>query len=205
MSNEEEKTVKPEEAVESVETSDEEKIESVENASDSKLSLEDQIAALTEQLEAAQTDANTHKDTALRAKAETDNIRRRTEREVSNASKFALERFAKELLDVVDSLEKALETPAEGEAQESMKQGIELTHKQMMDTLKKFQIEQISPVGESFDPAQHEAMVMQESEEHESNSVMMVIQAGYQLNGRLIRPARVIVAKGKAAPVDEKA
>jgi len=170
-----------------------------------KLNFEEQVAALAEQLSTAQTVADNHKDTALRAKAETDNIRRRTEREVSNASKFALERFAKEILGVVDSLEKALEQPAEGEAQESMKQGIELTYKLLIDTLTKFKINQISPLGENFDPGLHEAMVMQESEEHEPNSVMMVVQAGYQLNGRLIRPARVIVAKGKTASIDEKA
>ena len=175
------------------------------NDSNEELSFEEQVAALNEQLELAQTESDSHKDTALRAKAETDNIRRRTEREVSNASKFALERFAKEILGVVDSLEKALEQPAEGEAQESMKQGIELTHKLLLDTLNKFSIEQISPLGESFDPGLHEAMVMQESDEHEPNSVMMVVQTGFQLKGRLIRPARVIVAKGKATPIDEKA
>ncbi len=192
----------PEEQVETVEKSAGEtaKQEQAEN-----LSFEEQVEALTQKLEAVQSEADNHKDTALRAKAETDNIRRRTEREVSNASKFALERFAKEILGVVDSLEKALEQPAEGEAQESMKQGIELTHKLLIDTLNKFNIEQISPLGENFDPGLHEAMVMQESEEHEPNSVMMVVQAGYQLNGRLIRPARVIVAKGKSATIDEKA
>jgi molecular chaperone GrpE len=169
------------------------------------LSFEEQVAALTEQLDSVQKQAENHKDTALRAKAETDNIRRRAEREVSNASKFALERFAKEILSVVDSLEKALEQPAEGEAQTAMYEGLELTYKLLLDTLNKFSIEQISPLGENFDPGLHEAMVMQESDEHEPNSVMMVVQAGYQLNGRLIRPARVIVAKGKASSVDQKA
>ncbi|MGB0495454.1 MAG: nucleotide exchange factor GrpE, partial [Kangiellaceae bacterium] len=114
-------------------------------------------------------------------------------------------RFAKEILGVVDSLEKALELPAEDAALKSMRDGIELTYKLMVDTLKKFKIEQISPLGENFDPAFHEAMVMQESDEHDANTVMMVIQPGYQLNGRLIRPARVIVAKGKTASIDENA
>ena len=169
------------------------------------LTLEEQIAELTDALEKAETNANSNKDAALRSKAETENIRRRAEKEVSNASKFALERFAKEILDVVDSLEKALEIPADDEARKSMREGIELTYKLMVDTLKKFSIEQISPLGENFDPAFHEAMVMQESEEHDPNSVMMVIQPGYQLNGRLIRPARVIVAKGKTPAIDENA
>ena len=184
----------------------EEQVESVEEAQQSEeLSLEQQVASLTEQLDTALKDADNHKDTALRAKAEADNIRRRAEREVSNASKFALERFAKEILAVVDSLEKALETKADDESQKAMHEGISLTHKLFLDTLKKFNIEQVSPLGESFDPALHEAMVMQESDEHEPNSVMMVVQTGYQLNGRLIRPARVIVAKGKVASIDEKA
>jgi len=184
----------------------EEPIDSVEeNQLEGELSFEEQVAALSEQLDSALKDADTHKDTALRAKAEADNIRRRAEREVSNASKFALERFAKEILGVVDSLEKALEQPAEGDAQIAMHEGIQLTYKLLLDTLKKFSIEQISPLGESFDPGLHEAMVMQESDEHEPNSVMMVVQTGYQLNGRLIRPARVIVAKGKSAPIDENA
>jgi molecular chaperone GrpE len=176
-----------------------------ENQGSGELSFEQQVAGLSDQLDSALKQADTHKDSALRAKAETENIRRRAEREVTNASKFALERFAKEILGVVDSLEKALEQPAESEVQSAMHEGIDLTYKLLLDTLNKFNIEQISPLGESFDPGLHEAMVMQESDEHEPNSVMMVVQPGYQLHGRLIRPARVIVAKGKAAPIDEKA
>lgn len=194
MSKNEEKQ-KPEEQVEQTD----------ETQQSEELNSEQQVASLTEQLDAALKDAESHKDSALRAKAEADNVRRRAEREVSNASKFALERFAKEILAVVDSLEKALETKADDDAQQAMHEGISLTHKLFLDTLKKFNIEQVSPLGESFDPALHEAMVMQESEEHEPNSVMMVVQTGYQLNGRLIRPARVIVAKGKVASIDEKA
>jgi len=194
---------------ESVEAVDETVQASSDDSDSSKetkeLSFEEQVEALNEQLDSALKQADTHKDMTMRAKAETENIRRRAEREVSNASKFALERFAKEILGVVDSLEKALEQPAEGKEQTTMHEGIELTYKLLLDTLNKFSIEQISPLGESFDPGLHEAMVMQESDEHEPNSVMMVVQAGYQLNGRLIRPARVIVAKGKAASIDEKA
>jgi molecular chaperone GrpE len=179
--------------------------ESANAATDGDASFEQQVANLSEQLDAALKQADSHKDTALRAKAEADNIRRRAEREVSNASKFALERFAKEILGVVDSLEKALEQPAEGDSQIAMHEGIQLTYKLLLDTLNRFSIEQISPLGESFDPGLHEAMVMQESDEHEPNSVMMVVQPGYQLSGRLIRPARVIVSKGKSGSIDEKA
>ncbi|MET1255907.1 nucleotide exchange factor GrpE [Aliikangiella maris] len=176
-----------------------------ENPEQQNVSFEQQVESLTAELEKALEEAETHKDIAVRAKAESENIRRRAEREISNASKFALERFAKEILAVVDSLEKALEHPVEGEAASNMREGLELTYKLLIDTLNKFSIEQISPLGETFDPGLHEAMVMQESAEHEPNSVMHVVQSGYALNGRLIRPARVIVAKGKSPEIDEKA
>jgi molecular chaperone GrpE len=169
------------------------------------LTLEEKLEGLTAELEQALNDAEAHKDTAIRAKAEAENIRRRSEREVANASKFALERFAKEILAVVDSLEKALESPAQDDAQKAMREGVELTYKLLIDTLAKFSIEQISPLGDSFDPELHEAMVMQESDEHEPNTVMHVVQMGYALNKRLIRPARVVVSKGKPVNIDEKA
>jgi molecular chaperone GrpE len=169
------------------------------------LTLEEKLEGLTAELEQALSDAEVHKDTAIRAKAEAENIRRRSEREVANASKFALERFAKEILAVVDSLEKALESPAQDDAQKAMREGVELTYKLLIDTLAKFSIEQISPLGDSFDPELHEAMVMQESDEHEPNTVMHVVQMGYALNKRLIRPARVVVSKGKPVNIDEKA
>jgi len=170
-----------------------------------ELSFEEKVDALTAELEKALEEVETHKDVAIRAKAESENIRRRAEREISNASKFALEKFAKEILAVVDSLEKALEHPVEGEAQTAMREGIELTYKLLTDTLNKFSIEQISPEGDTFDPGLHEAMVMQESAEHEPNTVMHVIQMGYSLNGRLIRPARVIVSKGQSPEIDQQA
>jgi len=169
------------------------------------LTFEEQVECLTKEVEQALEDAEKYKDTAVRAKAESENIRRRAEREVSNASKFALEKFAKEILAVVDSLEKALEQKAEDDAQKAMHDGIEMTYKMLVDTLSKFSIQQISPMGDAFDPALHEALVMQESEEHEPNSVMHVVQMGYSLNGRLIRPARVVVAKGKTPEIDQKA
>ncbi|TQV88640.1 nucleotide exchange factor GrpE [Aliikangiella coralliicola] len=182
-----------------------EQVEEVTEQAEKDQTFEEKVESLTAELNKALEEVATHKDVAIRAKAESENIRRRAEREVSNASKFALERFAKEILAVVDSLEKALEHPVENDAQAAMHQGIELTHKLLIDTLNKFSIEQISPLGDAFDPGLHEAMVMQESDEHEPNSVMQVIQMGYSLNGRLIRPARVIVAKGKAPEIDQKA
>lgn len=180
--------------------------ESVDDSqTEQELTLEERIEQLTAELEKASQDAEAHKDTAIRAKAEAENIRRRAEREVSNASKFALEKFAREILGVVDSLEKALEIPAADDAQKAMHEGVQLTYKLLMDTLSRFSVEQISPEGEAFDPEIHEAMVMQESAEHEPNTVINVIQMGYSLNGRLIRPARVIVARGKSPEIDQKA
>lgn len=181
---------------------DQTEVDSPANAKD--LDFEAEVERLTGELEKALGDAETHKDVAVRAKAESENIRRRAEREISNASKFALEKFAKEILAVVDSLEKALEHPVENETQTAMREGVELTYKLLIDTLNKFAVEQITPLGEAFDPGLHEAMVMQESEEHEPNTVMHVVQMGYSLNGRLIRPARVVVSKGKPANIDEK-
>ncbi len=191
----------PEDIVEDIATQNQE-----ESLEESSLSFEQQVEALTGQLDKLQLEVDTHKDTAVRAKAESENIRRRAEREISNASKFALEKFAREILSVVDSLEKALELPADEDGQvKATREGVELTYKLLVATLEKFSIQQISPVGESFNPELHEAMVMQESDEHEPNSVMNVIQMGYSLNGRLIRPARVIVAKGKSPEIDQKA
>lgn len=175
------------------------------NAESLGLSLEDQITALSAELENAQQEAANQRDIAIRSVAESENVRRRAEREVSNASKFALERFAKEILGVVDSLEKALEMPAEEASLKAMREGIELTHKLMLDTLSKFSIEQISPLGLSFNPELHEAMVMQESPEHEPGTVIFVVQTGYSLSGRLIRPARVVVSKGPAPSINTQA
>ncbi|MGX5203288.1 nucleotide exchange factor GrpE [Aliikangiella sp. IMCC44632] len=190
---------------EEVQTTDETVDAVEETTATEEPSLEDKVSTLAADLDAALKEVESLKDTAIRAKAEAENIRRRAEREVSNASKFALERFAKEILAVVDSLEKALELPAEGDQVNPMREGIELTHKLLIDILAKFSIQQISPLGDAFDPEKHEAMVMQESEEHDPNSVMHVVQSGFSLNGRLIRPARVVVAKGKAPEIDEKA
>ncbi len=190
---------------EEIQNTEEQQAEATEERVDSTESFEEKVESLSAELEAALKEAETQKDVAIRAKAETENIRRRAEREVSNASKFALERFAKEILAVVDSLEKALELPSEGDTANPMREGIELTYKLLIDILAKFSVEQITPLGDSFDPEKHEAMIMQESDEHDANSVMHVVQSGFSLNGRLIRPARVIVAKGKAPEIDEKA
>ena len=132
----------------------------------------------------------------LRAAAETENVRKRAARDVEKARKFALEGFGRELLDVRDSLEMGLEA-ADGAEADALREGSEATLKLLASAMERFGIVQVDPLGEPFDPELHEAMTMQPSADVEPNSVLAVIQKGYTLNGRLLRPARVVVA---AAP-----
>ncbi len=135
------------------------------------------------------------KDQTLRSQAEIQNIQRRCERDVAQAHKFALEKFAGELLAVVDNLERALAASnPEDEATRSLRDGIVLTHKLFVDALRKFQVEAIDPVGEPFNPELHQAVSTQPSSQCEPNSVLNVYQKGYLLNGRLLRPAIVVVS-----------
>ena len=154
-----------------------------------------QIAELEAALEAARQEAADNKDLALRTKAEAENIRRRAENDVVSARKYAIEKFASELLAVVDSIEQGLQLKAENEESKAIQDGMELTLKMTLSTLEKFGVEQLNPLEEVFDPQLHEAMTMVPSPEHESNTVIDVFQKGYTLNGRLIRPARVVVAQ----------
>ena len=151
-------------------------------------------------LENAHAEVEGLKDTALRAQAEVENVRRRATRDVESAHKFALERFAAELLPVIDSLEKAVESAATTEEATAVAQGVDLSLKLFLATLGKNGIEQIDPLGEPFNPEHHEAIAMVENPDAEPNSVMDVMQKGYLLNGRLVRAAKVIVAK---APSDD--
>lgn len=130
----------------------------------------------------------------LRAVAEQDNLRKRHSRELENARKFGVEGLAAELLSVADSLEMALQMGTDAPA-EALLEGGRATLKQLQAAMEKFGVEVLSPEGEPFDPELHEAMSMQESDTAEPNTVLTVVQRGYQLNGRLLRPARVIVAK----------
>jgi len=149
--------------------------------------------SLDQQLEDAQQQASEYHDKMLRMQAEMENLRKRTERDVSNAHKYAVEKFANELLQVKDSLELGLS--AEDINVEKLQEGTELTLKILSNAFEKFSLVEVDPLGEAFDPNLHEAMTMQESTEHEPNSVLTVVQKGYTLHGRLIRPAMVIVAK----------
>lgn len=159
------------------------------------------LVAQVESLEQALSEA---KEQSLRAAAEAQNIRRRSEQDVEKAHKFALEKFARELLPVVDSLEKAVD--ALGEVSDAQREGVEMTFKLLMDSLQKFNIEQVDPRNETFDPQLHEAMTMVPNPDLPNNTVMDVLQKGFTLNGRLLRPAMVVVSTGGAAKkIDEKA
>lgn len=130
----------------------------------------------------------------LRAAAELENVRKRASRDVENARKFALERFARELLQVCDSLEMGIDAAGDGGG-ESLLEGSKATLKQLVNTLQQFGVAEVDPLGEPFDPELHEAMTMQPSADAEPGSVLTVFQKGYTLNGRLLRPARVVVAQ----------
>lgn len=151
-------------------------------------------ADLEQQLTLAEQKAHENWEKSVRAMAEVDNIRRRTEREISNAHRYALEKFSGSLIPVVDSLEQALQLAAQ-HGDGAMREGLELTMKLFVDVLEKHGVKQINPVGEMFDPQLHEAMSTQPSDTAPANTVLIVFQKGYLLNDRVIRPARVIVAK----------
>ena len=157
-------------------------------------------------LTAAEAKLDEQKDSVLRAKAEGENARRRAEQEVDKARKFALEKFAGDLLPVVDNLERATQAAdADNEALRPLLEGIELTQKSFLATFEKFGLEVLNPQGEMFNPEKHQAMSMQENEELPPNTVIAVMQKGYALNGRLLRPAMVMVSRGGTNSVDIQA
>ena len=161
---------------------------------------------LQAEIETLQQELAEIKEQSLRVAAEAQNQRRRAERDVENAHKFALEKFAGALLAVADNLERSLD--AADRSNETLKpllDGVDLTYKGLIDTLTKFQVEQINPVGEPFDPQVHEAMTMLDNPNTEPNTVLHVMQKGYTLNGRLLRPAMVVVSRGAAKKIDESA
>ena len=157
-------------------------------------STADVMPSMEEMLKEAERKAQEHYDAWMYAKAEGENIRRRAVEDISKAHKFALERFANEMLAVKDSLEAGL--AVETATVESFKSGMELTLKQLSGVFDKFHISEINPVGEKFDAHKHQAIGMQESEQ-EANTVISVMQKGYALNDRVLRPALVMVAKAK--------
>tara|TARA_R100000687_G_scaffold3002_1_gene3867 strand:+ start:1439 stop:2044 length:606 start_codon:yes stop_codon:yes gene_type:complete len=151
---------------------------------------------LDSQIEALQQELAEARDQALRTAAEAQNIRRRAEIDAENARKFAVERFAKDLLPVVDNLERALESvDATDESMKAILEGVELTYRSFSDMLERHNLKAINPEGEPFDPQVHEAISMVEAPGAEPNSVINVVQKGYTLNDRLLRAAMVVVSK----------
>ncbi|RJX74271.1 nucleotide exchange factor GrpE [Vibrio sinensis] len=164
-----------------------------ENALDEQ---EAKIAQLEAALLSSEAKIKDQQDAVLRAKAEVENMRRRTESEIDKARKYALNKFAEELLPVIDNLERAIQSAdVDNEVIKPIIEGVELTHKTFVGAVSKFGLKEINPEGEQFNPEFHQAMSIQESADHDSNTVMFVMQKGYELNGRVIRPAMVMVAK----------
>ena len=155
----------------------------------------DTLPSIEEQFRALELKASEHYDAWLRAKAEGENIRRRAQEDISKAHKFAVEKFAGELLAVKDSLEAALAVPEQ--TVESFKSGVELTLKQLVAAFEKNALNEVSPTGEKFDPHKHQAIGMVDSEQ-EANTVVTVLQKGYTIADRVLRPALVIVCQPKA-------
>ena len=154
------------------------------------------LESLQVELQAALDQAASHKDDAVRAQAEMQNIRRRAELDVSKAHKFGQEKLITELLGLVDNLERAIgASNAENATLENLLEGVEMSQAMLLDGLKKFNVEQLDPHGEPFNPELHEAMTAIPNPDMEPNMVMEVFQKGYTLNGRLIRPAMVVVTK----------
>lgn len=151
-------------------------------------------AALEEKLTLAEQTAHENWEKSVRAMAELDNVRRRAEREVTNAHRYGSEKIISSLLPVVDSLEQALQL-AVNDADSAMQEGLELTMKLFVDALEKFDVVQLDPLNAPFDPQEHEAMSIMDAPNSPPNTVITVFQKGYKLNDRVIRPARVIVSK----------
>ncbi|EPL9570245.1 nucleotide exchange factor GrpE [Providencia rettgeri] len=176
-----------------VQTEQEMNAQQVEDAQANEQALAARIAELEEQLAASQ---KTEREAMLRAHAEIENIRRRTEQDIEKAHKFALEKFSNELLPVIDNLERAIDAAdRDNEQSKAMLEGLDLTLKTFLDAVAKFGIEAVGDVNVPFNPEVHQAMTMIESPDHQANHVINVMQKGYTLNNRLLRPAMVIVSK----------
>ncbi|RZQ52167.1 nucleotide exchange factor GrpE [Pseudoalteromonas phenolica] len=180
------------EPVEQVEAEQEQAQEEVQT----ELSPEEEIAGLYLELEAAKQTIADQKDSVVRAAADVENMRRRAAQDVEKAHKFALEKFANELLPVIDNLNRAIEfSDRENETLKPVLEGVEMTLKSFEDAVAKFGVETVNPQGETFNPEFHQAMSIQPSNDVAPNTVLAVMQKGYTLNGRLLRPAMVMVSK----------
>ncbi len=166
-----------------------------------------EVDMLREQLEAAELVAGQAKDDLLRVQAEMQNLRRRTQQDVEKAHKYGQEKLVSELIPVMDNLERALAAASDHDdaTSKAIYDGVDITLKSFVNCFGKLSIEAIDPMGEPFDPLLHQAMAMQENPDVEPNSVIAVMQKGYSLHGRVIRPAMVMVSKGATPSIDETA
>lgn len=160
---------------------------------------EEIITQLQQKLEAAEVKVQENWDGLLRARAELENIRKRAQRDLENAHKYGLEKIATELLSVRDSMELGLEAASANHSDiNSLREGVDLTLRMLIQLMDKFNIKSLNPINEKFNPEQHQAMSLQETKDIEPNTVISVMQKGYLLNDRLLRPALVIVSKAPA-------
>lgn len=168
-----------------------------------EMTLDEALSKLSE----AEALIASHQTEVLRLHADAQNIRRRAEQDIEKAHKYGQERLLSELLPVIDNLERALQASGtdDNELLLALKQGVELTLKNFVDCLRKFNVEMLDPVGEPFDPLFHQAIAMVESKTAEPDSVLSVMQKGYSLNGRVLRPAMVVVARAPAVTIDTMA
>jgi len=184
---------KKEDQAEGLDTPETDVTEASENAAESGVGSDSELA---QKLAEAEAKAQDNWDKAVRAQAELENVRRRAQRDLENAHKYALEKFLHDLLPIHDSLEMGLAAAQDDKADVAkLREGSELILKMFMDLLNKHDIEMIDPEGHLFDPEHHQAMTMLESPDHEPNTVVGVMQKGYKLNDRLVRPAMVAVSK----------
>jgi molecular chaperone GrpE len=156
------------------------------------------VTALQAELEAARARADDYWNKLVRTQAEMENLRKRSARELEQAHRYAVERFATELLAVKDSLEMGVDAASNEIESEKLREGTELTLRMLVRAMEKFNIEEINPQGQPFDPARHQAMTTQENSQLPPNTVVAVLQKGYAIGERLLRPAMVIVSKGPA-------
>jgi len=192
-SNENNETMESQDNIDAVEA------EVVEDASPESEADQPSYDMLMRNLKNTQAQLDEQRDQVLRVQAELENVRRRAERDVQGAHKFALEKFVNELLPVKDSLELGeAASKAENANLEGVREGMALTLKMMADVMAKFGVAEVNPVGQPFDPELHQAMSMQDVPDAKPNTVVTVFQKGYQLNERLVRPAMVVVAGAKS-------
>ncbi|MDU0354682.1 nucleotide exchange factor GrpE [Paraglaciecola aquimarina] len=180
--------------------------QNVEEVAEELTEDQQRIVELEAAVVAAETKLTEQKDSVMRAIADADNSRKRAEGEIDKARKYALEKFAGELLPVADNLERALQVAnPEDEAIKPILDGVDLTLKSFVNTIEKFGMKIIDPQGQPFNPDQHQAMSMQENAELPPNTVLAVMQKGYEINGRLLRPAMVMVTRAPDGGVDVEA